>query len=73
MSLSAEEIRQMSPEDRSRLLNELRMELIKLRTQARTGTLTNTARIRIVRKNIARILTVVNEERGKGSRGGGSG
>lgn len=65
MSLSADEIRRMSPEERVRLLNELRMELIKLRTQARTGTLTNVARIRMVRKNIARILTVMNEERGR--------
>ncbi|MCS7099503.1 MAG: 50S ribosomal protein L29 [Sulfolobales archaeon] len=66
MSLSADEIRRMSREERARLLNELRTELIKLRTQARVGTLTNTARIRIVRKNVARILTVINEERRKG-------
>jgi large subunit ribosomal protein L29 len=66
MSLSADEIRRMSPEERLKTLNELRMELLKLRTQARVGTLTNTARIRLVRKNIARILTVINEERKKG-------
>ncbi|MEM2195539.1 MAG: 50S ribosomal protein L29 [Sulfolobales archaeon] len=66
MSLSAKEIREMSPEDRVKLLGELRMELLKLRTQARVGTLTTTARIRIVRKNIARILTVLNEERKRG-------
>ena len=63
MSLSADEIRRMSPEERLKNLNELRMELLKLRTQARVGTLTNTARIRVVKKNIARILTVINEER----------
>ncbi len=63
MSLSADEIRRMSPEERLKTLNELRMELLKLRTQARVGTLTNTARIRVVKKNIARILTVINEER----------
>jgi large subunit ribosomal protein L29 len=66
MSLSADEIRRMGPEERLKTLNELRMELLKLRTQARVGTLTNTARIRLVRKNIARILTVINEERKKG-------
>ncbi|MCX8184281.1 MAG: 50S ribosomal protein L29 [Sulfolobales archaeon] len=68
MSLSAREIRQMSPEERVKLLNELRTELVKLRTQARVGTLTNIARIRIVRKNIARILTVINEEKREGER-----
>ncbi|MEL9940067.1 MAG: 50S ribosomal protein L29 [Ignisphaera sp.] len=61
--LKAEEIRSMSMEERLRLLNELKLELTRLLTQARTGTLTNVARIRIVRKNIARILTVINEER----------
>lgn len=66
MSLRAKEIRQMTPEDRSKLLSELRMELLKLRTQARVGTLTNTARIRTVKKNIARVLTVINEERRRG-------
>ena len=69
MSLSADDVRRMSPEERLKTLNELRMELLKLRTQARVGTLTNTARIRVIRKNIARILTVINEERRKG-RGG---
>jgi large subunit ribosomal protein L29 len=63
MSLSADEVRRMNPEERLKTLNELRMELLKLRTQARVGTITNTARIRLVRKNIARILTVINEEK----------
>ncbi|PUA33415.1 MAG: 50S ribosomal protein L29 [Zestosphaera tikiterensis] len=62
MSVSAEEIRKMSPEERLKLLNELRMELLKLRTQAQLGVLKNVARIKIVKKNIARILTVMREE-----------
>ncbi|MCD6278882.1 MAG: 50S ribosomal protein L29 [Desulfurococcales archaeon] len=60
--MSADEIRKMSPEERKKLLNDLRIELIKLRTQAFLGTLTNVGRIRVVRKNIARILTVLREE-----------
>ncbi len=62
MSLSAKELRSKSREEREKLLVELRTELIKLRTQAQVGTLKDTARIRIVRKNIARILTVNREE-----------
>lgn len=62
MSLSADEIRKMSPKERLKLLKELRLELIKLRSQAYLGTLSNTNRIKIVRKNIARILTVMREE-----------
>jgi large subunit ribosomal protein L29 len=62
VSLSADEIRRMSKEERLKLLNELRTELIKLRTQTHLGTLTNIGRIKVVRKNIARILTVMREE-----------
>ena len=62
MSMSADEIRKMSPEERLKLLRELRLELIKLKTQAYLGTLTNTGRIRVIKKNIARILTVMREE-----------
>ncbi|MDW8085073.1 MAG: 50S ribosomal protein L29 [Ignisphaera sp.] len=61
--LSADEIRSMNYNDRLHLLRELRLELIRLRTQAQSGTLTNTSRIKMLRKNIARILTVINEER----------
>ncbi|MEM1682676.1 MAG: 50S ribosomal protein L29 [Ignisphaera sp.] len=61
--MKAKEIRSMSVEERINLLNELRKELIRLYSQARAGILTNTARIRIIRKNIARILTVINEEK----------
>lgn len=61
--LKANEIRVMSMEERLRLLNELRRELVRLYSQARAGTLTNVAKIKIIRKNIARILTVINEEK----------
>lgn len=54
MSLSAKELRSKTREERDKLLAELRTELIKLRTQAQVGTLKDTARIRIIRKNIAR-------------------
>jgi len=63
--VKADEIRKMTPEERLRKLNELRLELVKLRLQAKMGTLTNTARIRNVRRDIARILTVMKEEKGK--------
>ncbi|MEM0453366.1 MAG: 50S ribosomal protein L29 [Sulfolobales archaeon] len=62
MSLSADEVRKMSREDRLKQLNELNLELLKLRAQAAMGTLTNVGRIKVIRKNIARILTVLREE-----------
>ncbi len=60
--MKPDEIRRMSMEDRIRRLNELRLELLKLRLQARIGTLTNNARIRNIKRDIARILTIIREE-----------
>ena len=42
-------------------LGELKREAFNLRFQAATGQLENNARLRTVRKDIARIYTVVNE------------
>ncbi|MCC6034733.1 MAG: 50S ribosomal protein L29 [Desulfurococcaceae archaeon] len=61
------EIRKMSSEERLRKLEELRMELVKLRLQAKIGLLKDTAKIRNIKRDIARILTVMSEERLKGS------
>jgi large subunit ribosomal protein L29 len=44
-----------NPEER---LRELREEMFKLRFQFATRQLTNTARIRVVRRDIARVMTL---------------
>ncbi|MCC6062016.1 MAG: 50S ribosomal protein L29 [Desulfurococcales archaeon] len=67
--MSADEIRKMSPEDRRKLLQELRLELIKLRAQASMGTLDKPHKIKLTKKNIARILTVEREEMFRGEVG----
>ncbi|QIW23285.1 50S ribosomal protein L29 [Sulfolobus sp. S-194] len=52
-------------------LNDLQQELLKRKVEARMGTLKNTASIRNLRKDIARILTLLSiinkeiEKRGK--------
>jgi large subunit ribosomal protein L29 len=51
----------MSVEDLDRALAERRQELFNLRFQSATGALENSARIRMAKKEIARILTVRNE------------
>ncbi len=63
--LNAKTIRQMSPEERLKLLEELRRELIILQTQRKRGTLENPGRLRVVKRAIARILTIMNEEQKK--------
>jgi len=66
--LKADEIRRMSVEDRLKKLEELRLELVKLRLQAKMGLLKDTSKIRNTRKDIARIFTVMNEERRRAQR-----
>ena len=64
--LRPDEIRKMSREERRRRLEELRAELMRLRAQAARGTLENPARIREIRRAIARILTIEREEELRG-------
>ncbi len=62
MSLKPSEIRKMSPEERLEKLEELRGELLKLKMQSMLGTLDNPGKIRVIKKSIARILTIQREE-----------
>jgi large subunit ribosomal protein L29 len=55
--MKASELRELSPEQLGDRLGELREELFNLRFQYATRQLTNTARIREVRRDIARVLT----------------
>lgn len=53
------EISQLLPEERKKKLTELRTELAKMRTTVESGgRMENPARIRQLRKTIARLLTV---------------
>ncbi|BDB97651.1 MAG: 50S ribosomal protein L29 [Saccharolobus sp.] len=67
MPLDPDDLRKMRKDELLKKLEELRLELIKLRVQARMGTLKNTASIKNTRKDIARILTILNEIRRKTS------
>jgi len=67
--IRADDIRKMSPEERLKLLREMQLELITLRYKASVGTLTNPGRLRELKRNIARILTIMREEELKGGRG----
>ena len=58
------EIREMSAENRATRLNELRTELLRLKTMIRAGgTIENPARVKTLRKAIAGILTIDAEEK----------
>ena len=57
-----EELKAKSPEDLNKELDAAKKELFNLRFQNATNQLDNTARIKEVRKNIARIQTVITEK-----------
>ena len=57
----ASELRDLTDEDLEHRLAERRKELFNLRFQSVTGALENSARLKIAKREIARILTVVNE------------
>ncbi|ABL88879.1 LSU ribosomal protein L29P [Pyrobaculum islandicum DSM 4184] len=60
--LKARVLREMKPEERRELLNQLRAELVKLETQRSRGFVENPGRIRVIKRAIARILTIEKEE-----------
>ena len=57
--MKAQEIRELSNDDLQVQLKEGRAELFNLRFQMATSQLDNTARIKQVKKNIARVLTEI--------------
>jgi large subunit ribosomal protein L29 len=60
-SLTANELRTSSEEELGSKLAEAKEELFNLRFQGATGQLENHGRLRAVRKEIARIYTVMRE------------
>lgn len=54
----------MPSEERTKKVNELRTELLRLKTMIKAGgTVENPARVRELRKTIARILTIEKEQK----------
>lgn len=62
--MKTKELRDLSVDDLSRKAVELNQELFNLRFQLHTGHLENSARIPQVRREIARVKTVLREKRG---------
>ncbi len=59
--MTAKEIRELTNADINKEIEALKEELFNLRFQQATGQLTNTARLRTVKKEIARMKTVLTE------------
>jgi large subunit ribosomal protein L29 len=71
--MKPQEVRAMTPDQLSEQLASLKKEQFNLRFQRATGQLENTARVRAVRRDIARIKTMQAQRRtgqGAGSSAG---
>lgn len=61
--MKASEIRQKTAEELAKELAELHKEQFNLRMQNATGQLTRNSELKRVRRDIARVKTVLNEKR----------
>ncbi len=64
--ITAAELRAKKPEELKKLLDELLREQFNLRMQKGSGQLAKPSRVSGVRRDIARIKTVMNESGGTG-------
>ena len=65
MSTKISDIRELSVQELSTSLRDLKQEALTLRLQQATGQLENTARIKAIRREVARVNTVLTELRTK--------
>ena len=59
--MRARDLRDLTNDELTQRLAETRQELFNLRFQSATGALENTTRLKLAKREIARILTVKNE------------
>ena len=55
----------MAKSEMEKQLNDLKMEMMKAKSQVAAGSAKNPGQLKQIRKNIARILTIKNKEEGK--------
>ena len=64
--MNAQELRDKTPDQLREQLAALKKESFNLRFQQATGQLENTARMRTVKRDTARVLTVLNQQADSG-------
>ena len=64
--MKAHQVRGMTPDQLSDELVKLKKERFNLRFQAASGQLENTARVRQIRRDIARIMTIARQQPAEG-------
>lgn len=65
--MKAADVRDMTPDQLNDKLVELKKEAFNLRFQKATGQLENTSQFKQIRRDVARIQTMLNEKQAKAS------
>ncbi len=60
--MKAKEIRELSVDEINGKLKDLKQEALNLRLQQSTGQLDNPARLKVIRREVAKYTTVLNEK-----------
>ena len=60
--MDAQELKSKTPDELRDQLVALKKEAFNLRFQQATGQLENTARMRVVRRDVARVKTILNQK-----------
>ncbi|MDA3889107.1 MAG: 50S ribosomal protein L29 [Allgaiera sp.] len=60
--MNAQDLRDKTPDQLRDQLTALKKEAFNLRFQQATGQIENTARMRVVRRDVARVQTVLNQK-----------
>lgn len=59
--MNATELKEKTPDQLNEMLADLKKEAFNLRFQAATNQLENTSRMRSVKKDVARVKTIINQ------------
>jgi large subunit ribosomal protein L29 len=65
--MTSKEIRELAPTEISTKLREVREQLLQLKLRKQTGQVEKTHELRTLRKDIARLETILNEKKAKTS------
>jgi len=60
--MKAKDLRELTPEEIAKRQKDLREEVFNLRFRHSTGQLENTSRMKVIRKDLARITMVLHEK-----------
>jgi large subunit ribosomal protein L29 len=63
--MTSKEIRELAPAEISTKLREIREQLLQLKLRKQTGQVEKTHELRTLRKDIARLKTILNEKKAK--------